>query len=776
MTIFSKVKGNTGTNRGYSSDVQLPGMLHCKALRSPYSRADILSIDTTSAEAMPGVHLVMSINNYPKLFFNQLVFIGQEIALVIAETEEIAKKATRLIKVEYDVLPFAVEPIEAMKPDAPVTVPVHPFPFLEKPTDNPNVTTYSYAGWYSEPNEKGICTKRTVPYDYHGFGDIEQGEEEAEVIVESEGFSYGLQHASIMETGGCVADAKDDVVDLYTHGYWPYVTRYLVASKVGIPISKLNVINYNNGGDFGSHVDGGQEPSNVGPSYNVTMVIASLALQRPVRYFYTPDEEMMYRWGRGGCGSRDRYGFKKDGTLVFMDQDFYRNYCTGDAFIGINFSKFNGCSSGLKLYAHNCKHQKLTGYHVYTNGPGHTGWQGFGCPEAHFPVNVTMDMAAEKLGIDPVEFQKINHPRAGDHWYDDCYGWTQGVGHWMAPTGMDKALNIGAEQIGWSSWQHPSEKTGRIRHGIGVALAMQNTGGEDLYSSAIVSLTADGSAILYANNKDAGQGAWTREKAITAEVLGIEFEKVQVGAGETKHLIRCGWQLCSSGTLTQGKATYDACMQAKEKLFDLAAPKLGVNPEDLDTKDGVIFVKSDESKKMTWGQLIMSLGPRSQDWDIVGYARHQVGPGPTPQDKNVNFISLDVDTETGQISNIKCSMNICIGKAIFPRAVEGIGLGVHHALDAMVGGCAIFDPTTGKLLNDTWVDYTVASIGDSEVYPNCIEYEGDPTHPYGASGCGQATQDAVAGAFSNALYNAIGVRMKEVPFTPDKILKALGKI
>lgn len=777
---FEKVTGKAK----FYNDIQLPGMLHGKMVRSPHACANIIDIDTSEAEAYPGVHLVMTYKNFPRQFFQSVFYVGMEVACVIAEDKSIAEKAARLVKVEYEPLPFVIDPEAAMQPGAPVVFgsAAKVAAFNQNKVwgdkniitpENPNVLIYSNYKYWSERNAQGHFTKKTIGQaNGDGFGDVEQGRRESDIVIEDEGFKFNKAHAPIMSNSGCVASYSDGYMTVYMPTQGPYYSRFFISMGLRIPENKVRVLSMYTGGAFGARLGNGCEPSFLGPSFVHVAGAASMKLGKPVSLFYSRDEEFLFYWGRGTFRGKAAIGFKNDGSMVMMDTDVWRNASTG-GFIGMGTLEYDATATGCMTYSHTCKHNRLRKNSVFTNGPTYVGWQGFGNPEVFLPVEVAMDEAAEKLGIDPVELRRKNHMRQGDNYLSLAYEFSGP--QYVARTGIEECLNVATEKVDWASRTPPSQKTGTLRHGKGMALALQQTGGEGMRSFAVVRLMADGTAILECNYQDFGQGGRTSQTQLCAETLGLPFEKVTIVSGDTNqpytHI-----ETCSSGTLVQGFATFNAAVEAKKKLLKQATRLLEVDdPAELDTTDGFVFAKTNPEVRLPWIAVFNSLGVMGPMLEIIGFGENRVGAGAMSGEQGATFVDLDVDTETGQLCNIKVTHAQDCGKAIFPKAVEGDWLGIHHGVEAVVGATQVLDPKTGKLLNDNWIDYPVATMLDSEVEPLIVEVF-DPTHPYGAAGIAQSHQNGLAAAMSNAIYNAIGVRMKETPFTPDKILAALGKI
>lgn len=764
---FEKVTGRAK----YCNDVQLQGMLHGKILRCPYAQADIVSIDTSAAKALPGVELIITHEDFPQIFYKDLHSVGAEVACVVATDEETAKEALRLIKVKYDVKPFVVDPVKAMDPNCPRVFP-----------DRPNLNDFPEHYYFSDKNGKGLYTRREHA-DFTGFGDVERGFREADVIVEDEGYRYNLAHTPFMSTCGCVASFESGKLTVYLPSQWKHGNKTGPHLDLGVPLNKINVVAPYTGGSFGGRLDSGicgimprrTEKGHINgqPTYSLIAAAAAMTLGKPVGVFFSKEEDFCYHWCRGSYDSKVAMGFKKDGTLTTMHVEIWRNLTNGGTYAT---QKFDGASTGLMLYSHNCEHMRYIKKYVFTNGPASYGWQGFGNPPVFLLVESVMDKAAEVLNMDPVDLRRKNHVRQGDNVLDCCYPFSS-KGHYLSSCGISEVLDAGVEKTDWRSRKQPADKTGTIRHGLGMALSGEQTGGMSLWTSAIVRIFLDGTALLVCGADEMGQGQHTTQSQIVAEVLGIPYESVSISNSDTDSTPYCDYMMCSSGTLKVGYAIYNAAQEAKRKLLEIAAPILGVTPEDLDTKNGFVYIKTDPERGITWSQAIGSQGYVSKAEEILGYGDHRTSAGPKPLEQGATFVSLDVDTETGQLMNIKVTHSQYVGRALNPKVVEGVFLGAHHGVEAMMGAECVLDNTTGRLLNDNWIDYPVATILDSEVDPVIVEIPpGDPTHPYGAIGIGMGSQNGLGAAFSNAIYNAIGVRLKEVPFTPEKILRALGKI
>lgn len=757
----------------YYSDISLPGTLHAKMLRSPYPQADILRIGTSSAEAVPGVELVMTHLNFPKAFRKDVHYVGEHVAAVIAVDEETAEYALELIEVEYAPKPFVLNLEEAIKPDAPQVFP-----------GQPNCHDWELSYYLSEKDPlTGLYSKKEI-HEFHGFGDVEQGFKEADVVVGENGLRYAYCKSPAMNPRGCLMSFRNDKLTVYTHSQGMHHEKIVLAEVLDLAAHQVNYVSPFTGSSFGGKI---AEPGDFNhPShYLIIAGFATLTLQKPVRCSYTREEEMLCGWSRGSL-SNVKLGFKNDGTLTTIDFDHWMEVGTG----GDKWTVKNALlATGTTLYSRNCKHVRGKIRYVHTNRFLSSGWQGYGSPEGHYAIETVMDMAAEKLGIDPVELRKMNHMRKGD--IDAGYDPLDYKSCFISGSGITECLEAGAERIDWKNqWQPPNHKSGRIRRGLGVAIFCMGAGrpGPGNSTSAMVKVFPDGTAELISALADIGQGQHTVQTQIAAEVLGLPYKNVGLVCHDTDSTPWASIVASSCGTWFQGWATYEAAMEAKKKVLNLAAPKLGVEPEDLEIQDAMIFVKNNPVKKITFSDAFGPLGIYGGNHEVVGYYNHE-SPHPRclkdgkpgqlyiPKEKGAQFVSLDVDTETGEINNVRVVNAQNVGRALNPKIVEGQFLNVRHGVEhATLGSDCIVDQKTGRLLSCNWIEYRPSSILDCDVEPIVIEKQGDPTHPFGATACGEGAACPTLAAFSNAIYNAIGVRIKETPFTPDKILNALGKI
>jgi xanthine dehydrogenase molybdenum-binding subunit len=734
----------------YYGDVILPNMLHMKILRSPYAQADIMDIDTHEAETFPGVALVMSFINFPQVFRRDVHYVGDEVAAVVAIDEETAEEACDLIKVNYNPKPFVIDMKEAMKPDAPQIFP-----------DRPNVQPgwgpgFKFFYFTNKDPVTGLWNQRE-PCEYHGFGDVEQGFMEADVIVEDSDLSQGYSRVTTMESRGSVSSFENGRLTIWTHSQGLHILRNDIAKFFKIPRTMVNLVSPYTGGSFGGKVDKFYIP-----------IAATFSLNKPVKLVFTREEEMLRGWARGSL-SRAKLGFKKDGRLTTMEVEHWVEVGPyGDLYPVRNIYRH----TLAKLYARNAEHLKITAGVVFTNRFISIGWHGYGTPEANFLVETVMDEAAYVLGIDPVELRRINHFRKGDPVASPR---SVKVSSQMSSCGLKECLDEGIEKSGWKKyWRHPNDKKGIVREGHGMDLVIHGAG-DGLFSSAIVKAYPDATVSFECGIADIGQGQHTVQCQIVAETIGIPYENVHLVCQDTDSVPYATRVGGSQGTWHQGKATYDAALSAKKKILELAGARLGKNPEELTIRNGSILTKGCSDPVCTFVEAFGDLPT------IIGVG--QTFPdgreeGIYPREQGAHFVRLSVNTETGEINIHKYVPVQYVGRALNPKIVEGqIFSGVYHGLECALLAECIVDRKTGKMLTYNWENYKPLTMLDCDIEPAIVEIPGiDHSHPYGAIACGEGAVDAVCAAMGNAIFNATGVRLKKAPFTPDRLLKALGKI
>jgi len=337
-------------------------MHFAKILRSPYPEADIIDMDTSKAEAVEGVKLVMSYQNCPQVFRKDVHYVGEHVAAVIAENEEIGEAALDLIEVKYVPKPFVLNLEEAMKPNAPQVF-----------QGEPNLHDWELSYYLGDRDPETMLFRKKELHDFHGFGDVAQGLNEADVIVEEKGLKYAYCKSPTMNPRGCVMTYKDKKLTVYTHSQGMHHEKTVLAEVLGLPVSQVNYVSPFTGASFGGKI---AEPGNMNhPSHYLLIAgFATLEIKKPVKCAYTREEEMLCGWSRGSR-SNVKLGFKKDGTLTTIDFDHWVELGSG----GDKWTVKNSLvATGTTLYSRNCKHLRGKIRYAYTNRFLSSGWQGYG--------------------------------------------------------------------------------------------------------------------------------------------------------------------------------------------------------------------------------------------------------------------------------------------------------------------------------------------------------------------------------------------------------------
>ena len=732
----------TGTAK-YTDDLDFPGLLHAKVLRSPHAHAKILRIDTSEAEKLPGVRAVITHKDVPKVAYNsswrgpfhfgilaadeyvldnEVRFIGDKVAAVAADDPQIAEEALKLIRVDYQPLPAVFDAIEAMKPDAPL---VHP----EQP----------------EPVKGNITRHATL-----GTGDVEKGFSEADYVFEGK-YTTQRQAHCCLETHGSVAsfDAARNKLTVFTPNQVPFCLRFLLSTILGMPESRIRVKVPPLGGGFGSKDETFEEP---------ILAILSKITGRPVKIRYSREEEMIFTRTRHASISHIKSGFKKDGTLTFRYIKVIMD--TGPYATGGPQVLFAGGSRWVTLYR--SPNILFDGYLIYTNNNVAGAYRGFGNAQINFATECHMDEVAEKMGIDPLELRLKNVINSGDV--------NPATGYTIESCGMRECIALGAERVGWSDRKDLS----KVARGIGMGVNTHVSGARPYIpeiSSATIKINDDGTVVLLVGVSDLGTGVETVLAQIAAEGLGVRLEDISVVLGDTDATPFDYGAYASRTTYMAGNAVLKVAREAKALLLKHAAKMLEASTDLLEIKDSVVFVNENPDKKLKVSEVAMALhyskvGPQT----IV--ISSMVDPATNSPTFSAQFAEVQVDTETGRVKVLRIVSAHDLGRAINPKAVDAqvegavlMGLGLATTEDFLV--------RDGRVLNPNLKDYKLPTPLDMPRVETILVESNEPKGPFGAKGVGESALVSIAPAIANAIYNAVGVRIHDLPITPEKVLKAL---
>ena len=728
----------------YTADIQLPGMLFGKFLRSPHPHAIIKSLDVSAARRYPGVRAVHVLlmepggsverdsgHDAPAETYNmdqlpRLRYVGQPIAAVAAESQYIANEAVKLIKVEYETKPFVLELDKARKKGAPIV-------FEEVIEDGGNEGD---VGVKAADEQKGNLRGPTTGSFLGGpRGDVEKGFAEADFVLEKE-YRTQVQTHCCLETHGVVADWQPDLLTVYASTQNTAGVRDDLAELFGLPKSKVRVITEYMGGGFGSKFGAGH--------FGVMATMLSKKAGRPVKLMLDREEEHLSAGNRPNSHQMLKMGFRNDGKITAIDLTSY-----GTAGVGL------GAGVGrVAQDMYECPNFRTAQYDVFTHaGPG-AAFRAPGNVQGVFALEQMIDEAAERLGMDPVKYRDLIDK------------------HEVRKIQRMK----GAEAFGWK-YKKPGSDPGPIKRGFGMAQGHW-TRFINLNSSATVRINKDGSVAIMSSVQDIGTGTKTILAQVVAEELGLMAEDITVKIGDTLYPDGPG----SGGSVTAGSITpavRNAAYKAKMELLGQVAGAWDVELSDLDMKNGEVFSKTDSSKKMSFGEAtkkmrtnqVMATASRPDDYggfeigNGIGYGR--LG--------SVQFAEVLVDTETGFIKVERVVAAHSCGRPLNPLQVEsqingGVIMGIGYALYED----RILDLNTGYQVNANLEQYKLPYSKEiPRIETVLIEHYGAFSST-DASGIGEPANIPTAGAIANAVYNAIGVRLYELPLTPQKVLAALG--
>jgi CO/xanthine dehydrogenase Mo-binding subunit len=733
----------TGTAQ-YVADVRLPGMLVGRILRTPYAHARIVRIDTSRARKVPGVRAVVTAADTPlqrwgawipdqyALAYQKVRYVGEEVAGVAALTQEAADEALSLIEVEYEELPAVFDPTEAMQPGAPV---------LHEEYPN-NVALV-------------IDVER---------GDVEAAFAAADVIVD-ETFQSALQWPAPIETIGSLSQPHaDGKLTIYMNCQTPFMARPRIATALGVRETDLRIIQTYVGGGFGGK---SQDDNNA-----IVGGLLALKTGKPVQIVNSREEDFM-------AGPRPRVpmkihvkiGLKADGTLLGKHL-----YTVADN--GAYCAKASAVT-GVAALRHDTTYKwqnvKSQAYLVYTNKAPTGAFRGFGNPSASWAVEQALDIAGEKLGIDPIELMRRNACEPG---------YVSPHGNRVTSCELKQCIDRAAELFGWEEKRRDRQPF----HGIGITASSHVSGkrhfGDWDGSQAMVKVDEAGQVTVLSGEGEIGQAAETVMAQIAAETLGVPFDDVKVSRADTDLGLFAQGAYASRLTYVAGNAVTRAAADARDQLLALAADLLEAPAGDLEIKDGQVFVRgAPEGRRMSVGEVARKslfrrngraiLGKGEFDSDTESHD-HKIRYGNESGAYNFSChaVEIAVDPDTGQVKVLDYVTVSDCGTVINPIGAEGqvegaIAQGLGYTLSE---GFVIDD---GRLLNPNFGDYKLPTIADMPPLKREFAASYEPTGPFGAKGLGELGMDPVAPAISNAIFDACGVRIHELPITAERLWRAI---
>ena len=746
----------------YADDFQFgPNLLHARAVRSPHPMALIKKVDTSEAEAMPGVKGIVTGKDFDGMLGLYLTdryilcrdrvrYVGDPVAVVAAETVEIAEEAVKKIKVEYEVLPPVLDPEEGIKPGATV---VHP-----------DLGNYAYPNFIFPEAGTNIANRFKVRK-----GDVDEGFKKCAAIVERKYKVPHIQHVPIEPHVSVAKWDEDGHITLWTSSQSPFAQRNLIAKALHVSQGSVEVIAPYVGGGFGAKAGVSME--------SLAVVVSSKTKGRPVKLVLTREEEFHAAFCRQGLVAHYKMGCDKDGNLIAVDNKYYWDAGAYTEY-GVNITRASGYSSTGPYRVPNVRVDSLC---VYTNHPVGGPMRGFGMPEIHVGLEQCVDDLAHEIGMDPYEFRKKNCVKDGDIIV---------TGMKMHPTGLSKCIDEVAKAIDWGKKEQPTGPNKRRGKGMAImwkAPAMPPNPG----SSAEVKFNEDGTVDVAIGGQELGQGTFTVMAQMVASALGIPYEWVRISTPIDTKFSPYEWQTVASRlTWSMGNAVRLAALDARKQIIDLVSKAWNEDPDNLDIRNGVVVSYKTEETLPLKDIVIYGIPKENYNGWMGGPV---VGRGSfmptyvTGLDKDTGqgeravvhyttgcqAVDLEVDLETGKLDIIKAVSAFDVGKAINPEMVKGQMEG-GFVMGMSTGYFEAMRLKGGVMQNPSFVDYRIATSTDIPLKVESIIVEvAQDDGPWGARGIGEHSMVPTVPAIANAIYDAIKIRVGDPPFSAEKVYLAM---
>jgi putative selenate reductase molybdopterin-binding subunit len=758
----------------FTADFERRDMLYAKVLHSPYAHARIKSIDKEKALAMPGVRSVLTYADIPRVAYstagqsdpipgpldcysldNKVRFVGDRVAFVAAESEEIAEKALEAIEVEYEVLDPILDTRDAMKPGAPI---IH--------------DQEDYVHFAESDPSRNLAAEIRID-----IGDVEKGFHQADQIFQAEYEVPKVQQAHIEPHAVVTYWDEDDRLVIRTSTQVPFHVRRMIAPVLGIPIKRIRVIKPRIGGGFG----GKQEMLIEDVAAHLT-----IATGQPVQYVYTREEEFIAARSRHPMRIQLKTGVMNDGTI------------TANAMYALSDTGANGAhaltvtgntTKSMALYVGDGPYRDSPNIRfyadiVYTNTPPSGAYRGYGVPQGYWPVERHMEFIAKELALDPLEFRLKNALQAGEI-HPFSVAWSEGrdpVPEMIQTNGLAECVEKGKKAIGWDekmaddAWRNVPGKP-YLKRGLGVALVMQGTAIPYLdMGGASIKLNDDGSFNLLVGATDLGTGSDTVLGQMAAEILGVHLDDIIVYSSDTDFTPFDKGAYASSTTYISGSAVVDAANQVAEKIRERAVvilesrhPELEFKAADIELADCCAIAPSGHAVSIS-DVALHSLHHANQEQIMaVGSYMSPVSPPPFA----AQFAEVTVDTETGQVVVDHLVMAVDAGVIINPVTASGqIEGGMTQALGYAVSEEMVYDDK-GRAREVDFRNYHIFEAQEMPVLETIFIETFEPSHPFGVKAVAEIPLDGVAPAVGNAVFNACGANVLDNPVTPEKVWQEL---
>ncbi|GGV43991.1 dehydrogenase [Kitasatospora herbaricolor] len=747
----------TGTAR-YTFDVEVEGLLHMKLLRSPHPHARIRSIDTTAALRVPGVHAVLTHHDAPDKLYSSarhehptedpddtrvlddvVRFAGQRVAAVVADTEGAAEEGCRRIVVDYEVLPFVIDPEEAMLPGAPVIHPKGPQSRIHRAQDN-------------------VCG------EVHGeTGSVEQGFAEADVVYEETFRTQRVQHASL-ETHGCVVrfekgpgngggedggEPAEERIVVRSSTQVPFLTRRALCDLYDLPMEKVRVVAGRVGGGFGGKQEMLTED---------IAVLAAMKLHRPVKLEFTRPEQFYGATTRHPFKVTVKLGARSDGTLTAIQ---FRVVANTGAY-GNHGPAVMFHSVGESMGVYRAPNKKVNAYSVYTNGVPAGAFRGYGLGQVTFALESAMDELARRLGIDPLVLREKNVIGPGEH-MEGPLGEEEDL-H-IASYGLDQCLQVVRDALADDTSAELAPEGWLVGQGFAMsAIACGPPGGH--IADATVKLLEDGTYDIAVGTAEFGNGTTTVHKQITAGALGTTVDRIRIRQSDTDVVKHDTGAFGSAGTVVAGKAVMKAANALAEQLLSFTS-------EYARTPRSLLRLTADsvqcEGRPVSLKEIFEAARVKGVELKADGY----FGGSPRSIAFNSQWFRIAVDPDTGEIRILRSVHGADAGKVMNPMQCRGqVEGGVAQALGATLFEQVLVDED-GRVTTAAFRRYRLPAFADVPRTEVHFSETSDAIGPLGAKSMSESPFNPVPPAFANALRDATGIRFTDAPFLRDKVWLAM---
>ena len=742
IDALEKVLGKTR----YTTDIIDQEVLYLRIVRSPHAHAIVKKIDASGCEKISGVIRVVTAKDVPganevgffiqdqPLFCDKKVrFIGDAVAMVVAETPEAAELGIQSVKVEYEALPAIFDPQEALRDGA---VKIH---------------------------EKG----NLLDSYFVKKGDVEEGFRRADVIVKGT-YQTPVQEQAYLETEAALAYPTQDGITVLGSLQCPFAVEKAVKIVLGKTVPTVRIILAPTGGAFGGKEDAPDEVC-------ARAALATYLTKRPSLLAFSRQESIIFHPKRHPIRIEREIGLTKDGRITAVRAKVVLD---GGAYASLSSRVLFQCVC-LVAGAYDVPNVYVHGVVAYTNKVPMGAFRGFGKPQAHFAAELQMDEAAERLHMDPMELRRKNILRVGTR---------TATGQLLSTSvGLEECLVKATEESSWKTKRasYSASQSGVVRRGIGMACMIHPTSlgplGVDV-GSAIVQVEEDGSVHVRTGMTEYGQGLYTGYAKIVSKILGLKATRIEIEMADTGRTLDSGPTVASRGTVMGGKAIYMAARQLQDKMAKVAAQSLSCKPEELVWESDTIINPS-SSRKLSFRELVSECRGRGVELREEAWNRAtginwdaQKGEGSPWKSYSwaVHVAEVQVDTDTGKVDVLNYVAAHDSGTVLVPTQFKSqIYGGVVQGLGYALMEDLVID--NGRILNPSFLDYYIPTAADiPPIKPILVEAPDTENGPFGAKGIGEPPIEPVAAAVANAIYNALGFSIREFPYSPERVRTAIS--